>query len=59
MIELICTIISGVFAVISAIFSGITIHCSKKINKQKISSGNNSNNIQVGELNNGERSTKD
>ena len=59
MIEIICAIISGVFAVVSAVFGGITIHYSKKINKQNITSGNNSKNIQIGEINSGNRNTKD
>lgn len=49
MIEIICTILSGIFAVISAIFGGISIYNTRQSNKQNISSGNNCNNIQFGE----------
>lgn len=48
MVEIICAIISGVFALISTIFGGISIYINKQINKQNISSGDNCNNIQIG-----------
>lgn len=51
MIEIICAIISGVFAIISAVFGGISIYNCKQSNKQNISSGNNCNNMQFGENN--------
>lgn len=51
MTEIICTILSGVFAIISAVFGGISIYNHKQLNKQRISSGNDCTNIQVGENN--------
>lgn len=51
MIEIICAIISGVFAIISAVFGGISIYNCKQSNKQNLSSGNNCNNMQFGENN--------
>ena len=58
MIEIICTIISGIFAIISAIFGGISIYSSKQTNKQNISSGNNCNNIQCGENNHDKKKSR-
>ena len=52
MVEIICAVISGIFAVISAIFGGISIYKSEQINHQRINSGDNCNNIQMGVNNN-------
>jgi len=58
MVEIICTIISGIFAIISAIFGGISIYNNKQINKQNISSGDNCNNIQFGENNHDKKKSR-
>ena len=55
-VQIICTIISGIFALISVIFGSIaiTIHVrnNKTVKVQKQKSGDNSNNVQVGEVKN-------
>ena len=58
MTEIICAIISGIFALISAIFGGISIYNSKQKNNQKINSGDNCNNIQLGENNNDKKKSR-
>lgn len=58
MVEIICTIISGIFAIVSAIFGGISIYNSKQTNKQNIASGNNCNNIQLGENNHDKKKSR-
>lgn len=58
MVEIICAIISGIFAIISAVFGGISIYNNKQIHKQNISSGNNCNNIQFGENNHDKKKSR-
>lgn len=58
MVEIICTILSGLFAIISAIFGGISIYNYKQINKQNISSGDNCSNIQFGENNHDKKKSR-
>ena len=58
MVEIICAVISGIFAVISAIFGSISIYNNKNTNNQKIESGNNCNNIQLGENNNDKKKSR-
>ena len=52
MIEIICTIISGIFALISTIFGGISIK-NHKISVKQQSSGENIKQ-HIGNINNGE-----
>ena len=58
MVEIICAIISGVFALISTVFGGISIYFNKQINKQNISSGDNCNNVQIGENNHDKKKSR-
>ena len=58
MVEIICTILSGIFAIISTIFGGISIYNNKQANKQNIWSGDNCNNIQLGENNNDKKKSR-
>ena len=56
--EIVCAIISGIFALISTIFGGISIYNHKQQNKQNIKSGNNCINTQFGENHHGQSDAK-